>query len=223
MPRTDKNNKTFYLDEIFGREDHLLQSIQQAAKREGVEKMQISPHEGRILQFLIQISKSKKIVEIGTLYAYSTLRMARVLPEEGQIWTLDMSVERHKISQEILKDSPDYKKIKWISGQALETLRSIENQGPFDMVFVDADKGAYMDYLLWSEKNLKTGGLIVADNSFLFGAVYGEAESSQREETIAVMREFNKRVSHSSSWRGALIPTNEGLTVGIKQSYTNPV
>ena len=217
MLRTDKSKRNFYLDEIFGQKDELLQAIQQATKKEGVERMQISPHEARILQFLVQISQSKKIVEIGTLYAYSTLNMARVLPKEGQIWTLDLSLERHKISQEILKKSPDYKKIKWIHGQALETLQTIENQGPFDMIFIDADKGAYMNYLLWAEKNLGAGALLVADNSFLFGAVYGEADRSQTQETIEVMKEFNKRLSHSVFWRGALIPTTEGLTVGIKQ------
>ena len=218
MPRTDKSERVSYLNQVFGEDDKLLQALTQATKKEAVERMQMSPHEVRILQFLVQISKAKKIVEIGTLYAYSTLSMAKALPEEGQIWTLDLSEERHKISQNILKDSPDYKKIKWISGPALETLRSIEDQGPFDMIFIDADKGAYKDYLLWAEKNLKTGALLVADNTFLFGSVYGETKRSQKPETIKVMREFNKRIAHSSFWRGALIPTNEGLTVGIKQA-----
>ena len=117
--------------------------------------MQISAHEGRILQFLVQISKAKKVVEIGTLYAYSTLHIARALPEKGKVFTLDISSERHKKSQEILKSSKDSKKIKWISGPALDGLKSIEKSAPFDMIFIDADKEAYMKYLLWAEKHFK--------------------------------------------------------------------
>ena len=217
MPRTQKNKKTLYLDKVFGQEDELLKKIKQATEREGVERMQISPHEGRILQFLVQISKSKKVVEVGTLYAYSALHIARSLPEEGQLFTLDISSERHKKAQEILKNSPDFKKINWISGRALDTLKSIESQSPFDMIFIDADKEAYGEYLHWAEKHLKRGGLLVADNTFLFGAVYGESDRSPEKKTMETMKDFNSRLSNSAYWEGALIPTAEGLTVGIKK------
>ena len=77
MPRTHKNNRTGYLDQTFGLEEPLLQKIQQAVESEAVQHMQISAHEARILQFLVKISKAKKIVEIGTLYAYSTFHIAK--------------------------------------------------------------------------------------------------------------------------------------------------
>ena len=217
MSRTHKNKKTSYLDKVFGCEDSLLKAIRQAVEKEGVERMQISPHEGRILQFLVQVSKAKKVVEIGTLYAYSALHIARALPEDGQIFTLDISSERHKKSQEILKNSKNGQKIRWICGPAVDSLKSIETVAPFDMVFIDADKEAYLEYLDWAEKNLKTGGLLVADNTFLFGAVYGESKRSPQQKTIEIMNEFNKRLSDTLYWKGALIPTAEGLTVGIKQ------
>ena len=213
MPRTDQNKKTLYLDEAFGSKDSLLGAICQLAEKEGVGRMQISPHEARILQFLTRLSKAKKVVEMGTLYGYSALHIARALPPEGRIWTLDKSQKRHKKSQELLKDAPDFKKINWISRQALEGLKSIESFAPFDMVFIDADKESYLKYLAWAKKHLKKGGLLVADNTFLFGAVYGE--SCQNPRLKAIMREFNKQISNS--WKGALIPTTEGLTVGIKQ------
>jgi len=217
LSRLHKNKKTLYLDRVFGQEDELLKKINQAAQKEAVERMQISPHEGRLLQFLVQISKAKKVVEIGTLYAYSTLHIARVLPKGGQIFTLDVSVERHKKSQKILKNSAEAKKIKWLGGKALNSLKSLERLAPFDMVFIDADKEPYLNYLNWAEKHLKKGGLLVADNTFLFGSVYGEPSRSPQSKTVKVMREFNKQLSGSLYWKGALIPTDEGLTVGIKQ------
>lgn len=216
MSRINKSEKISYLDQVFGSEDSLLKKIKALAKEEGVNRMQISSHEGRILQFLTRLSKAKKVVEIGTLYAYSTLHIAQALPEEGKIFTLDRASNRHEKSSKILKDWAGFQKIEWICGEALESLKSIESFGPFDMLFIDADKGAYLEYLNWAEKNLKSGALLIADNTFLFGAVYGEPQRSQQEETVEIMRKFNQRLADSSIWTGALIPTEEGMTVSLK-------
>ena len=217
MPRTSASRRTNYLDQTFGLKEPLLQKIQQAGESESVNHMQISAHEAKILQFLAQISKAKKAVEIGTLYAYSTFHIAKALPEDGQVWTIDHNSQRHKTSQEILKNSPIAKKINWQSGPALEQLKSLEPLAPFDMIFIDADKEPYLKYLNWAEKYLKKGALLVADNTFLFGSVYGEPERDSKPETIKVIQEFNKRLANSPFWQGALIPTQEGMTVSIKQ------
>lgn len=214
-----KNKQTLYLDETFGHEDSLLLSLKKEAEEEGVSSMQISPHEGRILQILVKMSKSRKIVEIGSLYGYSTVYMARALPENGRIFTCDISEKRHQTTKRILKSSPEYHKIQWITGTALETLKTIETQGPFDMIFIDADKASYGHYLDWAEKHLRTGGVVAADNTFLFGAVFGESvrDEEYSDKALEVMESFNKRLSQSDLWTGALIPTSEGLTVAIKK------
>ena len=217
MPRIHKNNRTNYLDQTFGLKEPLLQKIQQAVEAESAQHMQISAHEAKILQFLVKTSKAEKIVEIGTLYAYSTFHIAKALPKDGQVWTIDHNNQRHKMSQKILKSSPSAKKINWKCGPALEQLKSLEPLGPFDMIFIDADKEPYLKYLDWAEKHLKKGALLVADNTFLFGSVYGEPERDSKPKTVKVMREFNKRLANSKFWQGALIPTQEGMTVSIKQ------
>ena len=217
MPRTHHSNRSAYLDQTFGLEEPLLQKIQKAVESEGVKRMQISAHEARILQFLVHISKSKKIVEVGTLYAYSAFHIAKALPEGGQLWTIDHNRNRQKSAQDILKGSLTVNKINWLCGSALEQLKLLEPLAPFDMIFIDADKESYLEYLCWAEKNLKKGALLVADNTFLFGAVYGESERNSKPETIKVMTEFNERLANSDYWQGALIPTQEGMTVSIKQ------
>lgn len=217
MSRINKKQKHLYLDQTFGLRDSFVDQIQQAVKDEGVERMQISPHEARILEFLVHISKAKKVVEVGTLYGYSALHLARALPTDGQLWTLDSSAKRHKKAQDILKSCPDYKKIQWVCGKAMSSLKMLSNQAPFDMIFIDADKETYLDYLYWAQHNLKQGGLLVADNTFLFGAVYGESDRCPKEQTIKIIKEFNQILSSSIHWKGALIPTDEGLTVSIKQ------
>ena len=215
-----RNKRNLYLDDTFGHEDSILKSLREKAEEEGVVHMEISSHEGRILHFLAQVLKTQKIVEIGSLYGYSTLYLSRALPEDGLIFTCDISEKRHKATQQILKTCPDYHKIRWITGKAQDTLKTLESEGPFDMVFIDADKGSYGIYLEWAEKNLRPGGLMAADNTFLFGAVYGEQPDSQEghsEKTLQTILSFNQRVSESDAWTGVMIPTSEGLTLAIKK------
>jgi len=214
--RLQPSRKKDYLNQNFCLKDPLLKKIQQAVQNEGVSRMQISAHEGRLLQFLVRLSQAQKIVEIGTLYAYSTYHLAKSLKEGGKLWTIDHAKGRHQNAQNILKSSSVFKKIEWVTKSALEGLQSIEAQSPFDMIFIDADKKAYEDYLLWAEKYLKKGGLLVADNTFLWGAVYGNNKDVPAE-IVAVMKKFNERLSDSFAWEGALIPTEEGMTVGIKR------
>ncbi len=202
------------MDGLFGPEDPYLKALRKLAQKEGLEGMQISLHEGRILEFLTRIFKAKKIVEIGTLYGYSAFCMARALPADGKIWTLDYSVEKQKKAQEVLKNSSIGQKIHCLSGPAQGSLKTITASAPFDMLFIDADKESYLEYLSWAEKHLKKEGLLVADNSFLFGAVYGGASRPLKPKATEVMKEFNLRIS--SFWKGALIPTSEGLTVGLR-------
>ena len=208
------------MDNTFGHEDPILRSLRQKAEEEGVSNMSISPHEGRLLYFLVQILKPKKIVEIGSLYGYSTVYLTRALPENGMIFTCDVSEKRHQTTKQILKSQPEYSKIQWITGDARHTLKTLEDKGPFDMVFIDADKNSYGIYLDWAEKNLRAGGLLTADNTFLFGSVYGEPleqENRHSLKTLEIIKSFNKRLSESKTWMGALIPTEEGLTLAIKK------
>ena len=215
--RTKETPKSRYLQEVFAKEDPVLKGIRAYSEKENLAYMQISAYEGGILQFLCRALKVKKVVEIGTLYGYSSLMIARALPEEGKIWTLDLSEQRQKKAKELIQADPDGKKLVFKAGPALESLKSLEKEGPFDMLFIDADKAGYLNYLHWGYKNLKIGGLIAADNTFLFGAVYGEPKENQAPEAVEVLRGFNKELADSGRYISTLIPTAEGLTVGIKK------
>ncbi len=215
--RTKKTAKSFYLRDLFSKEDDTLKKIREYSEKENVGHMQVSYYEGGILQFLCKALQVKTVVELGTLYGYSGLMMARALPADGQLFSLDINKNRQEKAKTLIQDDPSSKKIHFITGPAEESLKTIESEAPFDMVFIDADKGAYMDYLRWSNKNLKSGGLLAADNTFLFGAVYGEPEKEQDEQALKAMKQFNKEVAQSGLYTSTLIPTEEGLTVGIKK------
>ena len=180
--RTKETAKSLYLKEVFSKEDDILRSIREYSEKKNVEYMQISAYEGGILQFLCQTLLVKKAVEIGTLYGYSSLMIARTLPEDGQLFTLDIDKDRTRKSQSFDARRSFCHKDSFPSWPALESLKKLKNKAPFDMVFVDADKSAYLDYLHWSNKYLKPGGLLIADNTFLFGAVYGEPEGKTIEK-----------------------------------------
>lgn len=109
------------------------------------------------------------------------------------------------------------KKIEFVLGDAREELKKLEALGPFDGIFIDGNKAAYMDYLEWAEKNIKTGGLILADNVFLNGSVWGEASARFSEKQIRIMQEFNKRLADPDKFVSVIAPTFEGLYIAIKK------
>ena len=187
--------------------------------------MQMARAEAPLLPFLAMASKAKKAVEIGGLFGYSALHIARGLSSGGRVYSLDLSQERQAIAKKILKKAPESSRITFIPGDAHQTLPSLSKKGPFDFIFIDADKAGYMDYLLWAEKNLKKGGLIAADNAFLFHTLYAQEPALSRfrkthrvsKKAEAVLKAFNKRItSPQSPWRGVMIPTLDGLALALK-------
>jgi predicted O-methyltransferase YrrM len=206
-----------YLNEVFGLDDAELNDVRAELHRHNVEFMSVSGAEARILQFLTRALGVMKIVEVGTLFGYSTLAFAKALPANGHIWTLEKNRENFAIAQKHFAKFEAGKKITALNGDAAEILSSIEKEGPFDMVFIDADKAGYLKYLDWAEINVRPGGYIVGDNTFLFGALWGQTRDRNiNEKQIAAMKEFNRRLADTSRYNSTLIPTVEGLTVAQK-------
>ena len=213
--RKQNTPKSLYLSRVFSKEDAILSHIRQQAEKSHVDYMQVSAYEGRILQFLCQALRVKKAVEVGTLYGYSTLMIARALPEDGELFTLDINKKRQEQAKKLMQKDPAAKKIRFLAGPAVDSLNTLKSEAPFDMLFIDADKSSYLKYLEWGTQHLKQRGLLLADNTFLFGAVYGEEKREQDKKALQVMQEFNKTIAEN--WISTLLPTEEGLTVGIKK------
>ena len=216
MPRITCK-KTDYMNQVFGLQDKPLSDLIRTAKADGVGFMQVDPYEGRILSVLTRMIQARKAVEIGTLYGFSAFHIARALQPDGILYTCDKDGTRQKRAEDLLKETKECKKIHWICGPAQKTLKPLSKEGPFDLVFIDGDKQAYGEYLDWAEKNLRSGGLLIADNTFLFGAVFGEETQAVPLQTRQAMERFNQTLSRSKQWDGALIPTDEGLTVAVKR------
>ena len=205
-----------YVARNFSLEDSELARVRKQLTERGLAYMSLAPTEARVLQFLIRGFGIRRIVEIGALYGYSALCMAKALPADGQIISLEKDPERCAIAVANARASTVAAKIDNRCGDALELLGQIA--GPVDMVFIDADKAGYLKYLDWAEKTVHPGGLIVGDNTFLFGALWDDLRGGHGIEAwmIPIMQEFNRRLADLKRYNSILVPTAEGMTIGQK-------
>ena len=108
--------------------------------------------------------------------------------------------------------------MKQFTGPALENLSQIESEGPFDLVFIDADKVSYPHYLDWAARNLRSGGAVIADNTFAWDLITKQSGFSDEDESayVLVLQEFNEKLANLKQFRMTMFPANEGLSVGVK-------
>lgn len=212
------SNKEEYLSELFSKENETKKLSRQFAEELGLARISVSPAEAQLIKTLVQMHGCRKFVEIGTLTGLSAQYLFEALPEGATLWTLEKDPKHGEKSAEVFsKLDQSKKKIKLVMGDAREELLKLETEGPFDGVFIDGNKAAYMDYLLWAEKNLRPGGLVLADNVFLNGSVWGEESQRFSDKQVRIMREFNQRLADPNIYDSAIAPTFEGLFVGIKK------
>jgi len=206
-----------YMTETFPIEDDILRSIRKALVNDTMDGIQVGESDARLLQFLARLSGAKSVVEIGTLYGYSTLCWARSIPKDGVVYSVDVNEAHHRRAADLLRPAAEWGKIKLITGDAKAKLKELSSKGPFDIVFIDANKSGYLDYLDWAEENVRVGGLIIGDNTFLFDALFGiSRDPNMGEKQKTVMREFNRRLANPELYNSAIIPTGEGITVAHK-------
>lgn len=174
--------------------------------------MQVSSFEGALLAWVVSISGAKRILEIGTFMGYSTLWMASAMPKDGHITTLEFDADHAHQARQHVKHSPHHDQIEVVTTNALVWMEKYHGE-KFDLVFIDADKRNYFNYLNAGVKLLNPRGWVVGDNTLLFGALSGENPDGAREEAKAAMLQFNDALADGTRFDGMLLPTPEGLTV----------
>lgn len=221
--RTNQNsNQAQYISSLMNQESKGELQSRLFAEQLGLGRISLSTNEAGILEMMIRLHGGEKFVEIGTLTGLSMQAILRALPENAKLWTLEKNtIHADYAAQALMNSELSEKKklqVQFIVGDARQTLQEMTAQSPFDGVFIDGNKAAYLDYLKWSEENIKPGGIIIADNVFLSGAVWGE-ETKQKfsEKQIRVMQEFNRSLFNFEKYFSALIPTEEGMIVAIKK------
>lgn len=174
------------------------------------------PVVGRLLEFLVSALEARSVLEIGTFSGYSALAMAEGLPPDGHIVTLEVDERHAEIARNAIAESPYADRIDVVVGPALVSLRELP--GPFDFVFIDADKAGYVQYLDAVLPKLSERGMIAADNTLSSGRVLDESETAGSGPAI---RAFNERVRNDPGLRCVILPFRDGVTL-IRRAQAAP-
>jgi caffeoyl-CoA O-methyltransferase len=192
-----------YIEHLFGTSDEVLEATLRDSRRGGLPEINVSPNQGRLLRMLVELSGARRILEIGTLGGYSAIHLARGLPEDGELISLELDehhadVARNNIERAVLSDIVEVR-----VGNAHKLLTDLIEKGedPFDFVFIDADKEGYPDYLEASLQLVRPGSLILGDNTIRGGTVL-----DPQEETARATREFNRLVAEDTRLYGIVLP-----------------
>ena len=208
-----------YVSAAFHMDDPVLAEIRQRAAAAGLPSIHLSEFDARHLEVLARAAGARKIVEIGTLAGLSGVCLARVLPPGGRLHTFELDPRHAEVAAESFRRSGFAAAATIHVGPALDMLPLIEADGPFDLVFIDADKPGYPAYLDWAARNLRIGGVVVGDNTLSHGTVaQAEAEVPPGvRETRAAILAFNRTLADPGGlFRSTMIPTGEGLSVGVR-------
>lgn len=215
MNKKRVSRKINYIRKTFANESPLLKEIDKNIRNNDLP-IHLAPEEGKLIQVLLKMINAQKIVEVGTLAGYSTIWMAEILGPNGVIHTIEKDNKRYLQAKENFAKTNLNSKIILHHGDGLEVLKQLSLQSPFDAIFIDANKASYPEYLKWAEENIKCNGLIIADNTLLFGAVYGDNKKNMKPTTVEAMKLFNLNLSNPNKYQSIMIPTDEGLTIAIK-------
>ncbi len=200
-----------YVERIFHPEDDLLREIRTRSTKAGLPEIQVGRLDGLLLEVLVRAVGAKRAVEIGTLGGYSGVCILRGLGPEGHLDSCELAERNAEVARESFRLAGFAKQAEVHVGPALETLPRLAAKGPFDLCFLDADKGGYPAYFAWAADNLRVGGIVLADNTFAWGGIVDNQDADP-----AALRTFNERLAGDRRFRSTIIPTSEGLSFGVK-------
>jgi predicted O-methyltransferase YrrM len=180
-----------YISDVFLGDDPVLAAALEDSAAAGLPAIAVAPHEGKLLMLLARAVGARRILEIGTLGGYSTIWLGRALPNEGRLVTLEYNPKHADVARANIARAGLADRVEIRLGRASDTLPQLvaEKLGPFDFIFIDADKEGYVDYLDWSLQLSHKGTLIVADNVIRDGKVL-DAESE--DALVQGVRRFNE-------------------------------
>ena len=200
-----------YLRELFAVEDAALVTIRERQTAANLPEINVSAEEGRLLAVLLSAVQAKRILEIGALGGYSGTWMARALPPDGKMTTIEFDPHHAKIAREAYHHGGVADRVELIEGSALDVLPTLKPG--FDAVFIDADKAPMAQYFEWGVRLLRVGGLLLGDNAFHDGRV---ADPSVKAPDTEGVRAFNKLSATDPRINATVIPIRDGLVVGVK-------
>ena len=206
-----------YMLDVSFRDDEILRQLREETLTLKEAQMQISPEQGCLLSILTKILNAKKTLDIGVFTGYSSLVVARELPNDGSIVACDTSIEWTSIAKKYWKLAGVDNKVDLHLAPAIETLEKLIEDGQgstYDFSFIDADKINYQSYYEYSLTLVKPGGIIAVDNVLWSGQVIDESDS---EPATRAIRSFNEKLYQDDRVSISMVPIGDGLTLAYKK------
>jgi predicted O-methyltransferase YrrM len=202
-----------YILNVSVKETAVQKTLRTATQGMQQSQMQIAPEQGQFMAFLVKLIGARKCLEVGVFTGYSALSVAQALPADGKVIACDVNQEWTDMARTYWRSAGVENKIDLRIAPALETLQQLLDQGEqssFDFAFIDADKANYDRYYELSLRLLRSGGLIVIDNTLWGGDV---ADIRVQDEDTCAIRELNKKILHDRRVDMTLLPVADGLTL----------
>jgi len=202
-----------YVAERTAREDAFLADLKRAAVAEGIPSIWIAPEQASFMQILLRLAKAREVVEVGTLAGYSAIAMARALPKDGRVRTIELEQKHADFAERWVAKSDVAGRVEVHRGAGMDVLPRFAADSA-DVAFLDADKGSYPQYLAECLRIVRHCGLIMVDNAFAFGELFTETPSDRE---VGAMRAFNDHMAKVGALQSVIVPLGDGLWVGVKR------
>jgi caffeoyl-CoA O-methyltransferase len=204
-----------YIARIYAPEDDVLADIRARSAAAGLPDIQVAALDARHLEVMARVVGARKAVEVGTLGGYSGLALLRGMAETGTLDTIELDPRHAEVARETFRRAGVGARARVHVGRAADVLPRLTTGGPYDLMFIDADKTGYPAYLAWAADNLRPGGIVLLDNAFLFGRLADDPTAPDATE-VQAMQSVHETLARSSTWRATVLPTGEGLALAVK-------
>ncbi len=202
-----------YIENLFAPQDEALEAAVRESQRAGLPEIHVSPNEGKLLRLLAEIAGARRILEIGTLGGYSAINLARGMAEDGFLISLEINERHAEVARQNVERAGLAERVEIRVGDARTLLAKIAEgeEGPFDLVFIDADKEGYPEYLEWALRLSRPGSLILGDNT-----IWGGAIIEPQDDPTRAINEFNERVAGDPRLSAIVLPLmRESMVDGL--------
>jgi caffeoyl-CoA O-methyltransferase len=202
-----------YIREHTRNEDPFLAELLAAARKEGLPPIWIAREQANFLQILLRATRAREVIEVGTLAGYSAIAMARALPPDGRVRTVEIEKKHADFAERWIARSDVAGRVEVLRGSGVDVLPRLAADSA-DAAFLDADKVSYPIYLRESMRIVRRGGLIMVDNAFAFGQLFDE-HPTDRE--VGAVRSFNELMARTEGLDSIIVPLGDGCWVGVKR------
>jgi len=216
MSETSRAVSDAYFEYLAARtagDDEFLTSLKARAREAGIPAIWISPEQASFMSILLRVSGAREVVEVGTLGGYSAIAMARALPADGRVRTIELSDTHADFAEQAVRDSDVVGRVEVFRGAGAEVLPTFATDSA-DAAFIDADKVGYATYLDQSLRIVRSGGLIMVDNAFAFGDLL---DSSSTDDSVLAVRAFNEHMAACPDVDAIIVPLGDGVWVGVRR------